>query len=260
MMETGEKKPVLSVTDLHKQYGDRTILDGVNFTAYENEFICILGRSGCGKTTFLRAVAGLEQHEGSIQINGKERTEPGSDRIMVFQDFDQLFPWKTIEKNVQYPVKINRQIKDKAQLQEISDRYLDMVELKKYAKYYPHQLSGGMKQRVAIARALAIQPDIILMDEPFASLDAMSRRTLQNELLNIFNSQKLTVLFVTHNIQEALILSNRIIVMSQQGKICCDMKNELEKPVTPDMPGYGELWSTLAQAIGIETASQRRNG
>lgn len=247
--------PVLSVSGLYKWYDDRLILNGVEFSAYEKEFICILGRSGCGKSTFLRTIAGLEAFQGDITADGKRVTGPGSDRIMVFQDFEQLLPWKTIEQNVQYPVKINKGIRDRKLLKEISDRYLDMVELKRYAQYYPHQLSGGMKQRVAIARALAIEPDIILMDEPFASLDAMTRRSLQNELLNIFNHQKLTVLFVTHNIQEALILSSRIIVMSKEGSISCDMENKLSKPVTPDMEGYGELWGTLAHAIGIETAN-----
>lgn len=259
MMKNNAEKPLLTITNLCKKYANETILNKINFTAYKNEFICILGKSGCGKTTFLRTIAGLEEFEGEILVDEKKVLMPGADRIMVFQDFDQLFPWKTIEQNIQYPVRINRGIKERALLKEISDKYLEMVELKKYAEYYPHQLSGGMKQRAAIARALAIEPELILMDEPFASLDAMTRRSLQNELLKLFQKNNLTVLFVTHNIQEALILSSRIIVMSpnetEGGNICCDMINELPKPVTPKMAGYSEVWGKLAQAIGIETAN-----
>lgn len=258
MNERGADAPVLEVSGLYKSYADkdsREILSGIDFTADKDEFICILGTSGCGKTTFLRTIAGFEKFTGDIRVKGQEIKGPGSDRIMVFQDFEQLFPWKTIEQNVQYPVKINKKIKEKDALKKISDQYLDMVALKQYAAYYPHQLSGGMKQRVAIAKALAIQPEIILMDEPFASLDAMTRRSLQNELLLLAKRQEITVLFVTHNIQEALILSSRIIVMSKAGKIVYDEKNNLAKPVTPDMDGYGELWSRLAHEIGLETAN-----
>jgi len=167
---------------------------------------------------------------------------------MVFQDFNQLFPWKTVEKNVQYPLKL-KGIRSKEEKQKMSDLYLEKVGLSDYKKYYPHQLSGGMKQRAAITRALIMQPKLILMDEPFASLDAMTRRKLQEELLQIHAKEKVTVIFITHNIQEALILGTRILVMNRNGKIQMDEKNNLEKPVTPASKGYGELWNMFSAAL-----------
>ena len=180
------KTPVLDVQNLTKIYdnggkGDgNEVLKNVNFTMNEGEFVCILGPSGCGKTTFLRCIGGFETFDGTVKVNGKEVSEPGTDRIMVFQDFNQLLPWKTVEKNVQYPLKIQG-LKDKTKLREISDAALEKVDLLSSRTLYPHQLSGGMKQRVAIAKALALKPQIILMDEPFASLDAMTRNHLQEE-------------------------------------------------------------------------------
>jgi len=160
------KTPVLDVQNLTKIYdnggkGDgNEVLKNVNFTMNEGEFVCILGPSGCGKTTFLRCIGGFETFDGTVKVNGKEVSEPGTDRIMVFQDFNQLLPWKTVEKNVQYPLKIQG-LKDKTKLREISDAALEKVDLLSSRTLYPHQLSGGMKQRVAIAKALALKPQII---------------------------------------------------------------------------------------------------
>nr|MBQ8252889.1 ABC transporter ATP-binding protein [Lachnospiraceae bacterium] len=224
------------------------ILDGVDFTMYSGEFVCILGPSGCGKSTFLRCIGGFESYEGTILVNGQKVERPGTDRIMVFQEFGQLLPWKSVEKNVQYPLKV-RGLRDKAKLQEISDTYLEKVDMLAYKKFYPHQLSGGMKQRTAIARALALSPEIVLMDEPFASLDAMSRNNLQSELYKIHQRENVSVIFITHNIQEAICLGTRILVMSKDGKIKMDIRNPLVKPVTPASPNYGEMWDKLHSAL-----------
>lgn len=254
MEKANQQKPVLEVKNLSKAYSngsgkaDTEILKHVDFTMYPREFVCILGPSGCGKTTFLRCIGGFEEFEGEIMVNGSAVKEPGIDRVMVFQDFNQLLPWKTVEKNVQYPLKIQG-LKDKKKLGEISDQYLEKVELLPYKKFYPHQLSGGMKQRVAIAKALAVKPQIILMDEPFASLDAITRNRLQAELQKIHAKEDTTVIFITHNIQEALCLGTRILVMSKQGGIKMDVPNEIAKPVTPASEGYGRLWDMFNKAL-----------
>lgn len=248
-----DNSPVLEVKKLSKQYENtgynNEILRNIDLSVMSEEFVCILGPSGCGKTTLLRCIAGFEPYHGEVFVKGKSVSKAGIDRIMVFQNFDQLFPWKTVEKNIQYPLKIQGQ-KDRNKLQEISDLYLEKVGLLKYKKYYPYQLSGGMKQRVAIAKALALKPQIILMDEPFASLDAMTRNMLQEELVRIKEKEKLTVIFITHNIQEALVLGTRILVMSDGGKIQMDEENKLEKPVTPASKDYGTYWNMFHNALG----------
>lgn len=244
---------VLEIRNLNKAYEDngavqKNILEQVNLNVKKNEFLCILGPSGCGKTTLLRCIAGFETYSGDILIEGQKKDKPGTDRIMVFQDFNQLFPWKTVEKNVQYPLKLGG-IKDKKELQEISHTVLEKVKLSGYEGYYPYQLSGGMKQRVAIAKALALKPKIILMDEPFAALDAMTRSRLQQELLNISVEEECTIIFVTHNIQEAIVLGTRIIVLKENGKVVVDEVNAIQRPVTPASQGYGEAWERLRDAL-----------
>ena len=246
--------PVLEVKNLVKKFDDEMsqgqgeILKGLHFSMQEGEFVCILGPSGCGKSTFLRCIGGFESYEGEILVRGQKVDKPGTDRIMVFQNFNQLLPWKSVEGNIQYPLRVQG-MKDKSKRKEISDAYLEKVDLKGYAKYYPHQLSGGMKQRVAIARALSLKPEIILMDEPFASLDAMSRNNLQDELLQIHRKEKVSVIFITHNIQEAICLGTRILVMSKHGDIKIDMGNPIAKPVTPASEGYGAMWNLLHDAL-----------
>lgn len=260
----GRREPVLEVKNLTKTFdnGNGTekseILQNMNFAMYPGEFVCILGPSGCGKTTFLRCIGGFEPFEGEILVDGKQVNAPGTDRMMVFQDFNQLLPWKSVEKNVQYPLKIQG-IKDKQKLQEISDQYLRKVELYPCRKLYPHQLSGGMKQRAAIAKALAMKPKIILMDEPFASLDAITRNRLQAELMRIHRTEDITVIFITHNIQEAICLGTRILVMSRQGTIGMDVPNRIQKPVTPASAGYGEMWDMFNRALNeaLEDSGQK---
>ncbi len=246
------ESPILKIEKLTKTFsnGDyqKKVLEGIGLEIDEKEFLCILGPSGCGKTTLLRCIAGFEAYDGSIFVKGVKRQEPDIDRMMVFQDFNQLFPWKTVEGNIQYPLKVQG-IKDKKVLKDMSDSALEKVKLTGFEKYYPFQLSGGMKQRVAIAKALALRPEIVLMDEPFAALDAMTRRDLQNVLLNIAAEENCTFIFVTHNIQEAIILGKRILVFAKNGKVVLDHKNIIERPVTPASEGYGELWQKLRDAL-----------
>jgi len=257
-MSSNEKTmPVLEVCGLTKNYHDsphsRNIITELDLKVPDGEFLCILGPSGCGKTTLIRCIAGFEDYDGIIKVEDKEVKEPNIDRIMVFQDFNQLFPWKTVEKNIQYPLKKNG-INDKKELERITREHLELVGLSEYGSFYPHQLSGGMKQRVAIAKGLALKPKIILMDEPFASLDAMTRNRLQVELLNIKRKENATVVFITHNIQEAIVLGNRIILMSKNGEIKLDVKNSIEKPVTPASEGYGRMWKLFNEALQDELA------
>ena len=244
----------LQIENLTKVYTDRAqrqeVLTDFSLSIEKKEFLCILGPSGCGKTTLLRCIAGFEDYSGRILVDGAVKDRPGTDRIMVFQDFNQLFPWKTIAGNVSYPLKLSG-IKDRRMLKQLTEEALAKVKLSDYAQYYPHQLSGGMKQRVAIAKALALKPGIILMDEPFAALDAITRRELQNELLRLSGEEDCTFIFVTHNIQEALILGKRILVLGAGGKIFVDEKNSIEKPVTPASEGYGEMWKRLKAALDL---------
>ena len=181
---------------------------------HEADRFVLLGPSGCGKSTLLKAVGGfIAPVEGEIRLAGQAVRAPGPDRIVVFQEFDQLPPWKTVKQNVMFPLLASRTL-GKKEAQERALHYLDKVGLAKFADVYPHQLSGGMKQRVAIARALAMQPRVLLMDEPFAALDALTRRKMQEELLDLWDGVRFTLLFVTHSIEEALVVGNRIALLS----------------------------------------------
>jgi len=192
--------------------GKMEALEGINIEVKPNEFLCIIGPSGCGKTTLLRLVAGLDYpNKGEIILDGKEVKGPSPDRGMVFQEFS-LFPWRTVLKNVEFGLEI-KGMKDKER-REIAEKYIELVGLKGFENRYPYELSGGMKQRVAIARALATEPAILLMDEPFGSVDAQTRNILQEELLEIWARTKKTVLFVTHSVDEAVYLADRVAVMS----------------------------------------------
>ena len=189
-------------------------LDGINLKVEEGEFVCIVGPSGCGKSTFLNVVAGLEKPDnGEILLNGKSITTPGPDRTMVFQE-GALFPWLKVIDNVEFGLKMAGIPKDERT--QISQRYLDMMQLTKFASSYTYQLSTGMKQRVAIARALVMDPEILLMDEPFAALDAQTRDLLLVELQLIWERTKKTILFVTHSISESVILGNRVVVFKNR--------------------------------------------
>jgi len=192
--------------------GEMTALDGVNLEVKPAEFLCIIGPSGCGKTTLLRMVAGLDHPtSGTIILDGKEVICASPDRGMVFQEFS-LFPWRTVLKNVEFGLEISGMKEEERR--EIAEKYIVLVGLQGFENHYPYELSGGMKQRVAIARALATEPSILLMDEPFGSVDAQTRNILQEELLEIWARTKKTVLFVTHSVDEAVYLADRVAVMS----------------------------------------------
>ena len=186
----------------------------VSFRVNQSDRYVLLGPSGCGKSTLLKAVGGyMKPVEGEIRIKGRQVEEPGADRMMVFQEFDQLLPWKTVLENVMFPLRVARGLSRR----EAEDKARDLVEkvnLTRAVDAYPHTLSGGMKQRVAIARALAVKPKVLLMDEPFAALDALTRRRMQDELLQLWADTRFTVLFVTHSIAEAIRVGNRILLLS----------------------------------------------
>lgn len=250
---TDGEQPLLEVAHLRKSFADdtgapRDVLRDVSLTVNRHDFLCVLGPSGCGKTTLLRCIAGFEDFGGDILLEGNAVTRPGTDRVMVFQDFNQLFPWKTVRQNISFPLKLSHRYAGE-EIARITQEALRKVNLLEYGEDYPHQLSGGMKQRVALARVLALRPKVALMDEPFASLDAITRKNLQDELLALWRENAMTVIFVTHNIEESLAMGNRILVLSRHGDIQMDEPIRLTKPVLPSTPGYGELWDRYHQAL-----------
>jgi len=209
-------------------------LGGINLKVEAGDFVCLVGPSGCGKSTFLRIIAGLEKpDEGQIMFDGHPVTETSPERIMVFQE-GALFPWLKVQDNVEFGLKMAGIPKEERA--KISNRYLDMMQLTKFANSYTYQLSTGMKQRVAIARALVMDPDVLLMDEPFAALDAQTRDLLLVEMQLIWERTKKTILFVTHNVAEATVLGNKIAVFSNRPSIIKkEFENNFPRPrVTED--------------------------
>jgi NitT/TauT family transport system ATP-binding protein len=209
---------VLKISGVTLQYKTRetlvTATHRVSLECFEGERTVLLGPSGCGKSTLLKAVGGyLRPVEGTITFMGRQVDRPGPERMMVFQEFDQLFPWKTVKQNITYPLIKAKGLRAKEAEERALD-YLDRVHLTKFKDAYPHALSGGMKQRTAIARALAMQPKILLMDEPFAALDALTRRSMQEELLELWQTIRCNMLFVTHSIEEAILIGSRIVMLS----------------------------------------------
>lgn len=200
----------ISIT-YHQQQKDTTVLDHVSLQIEKGEFICLLGPSGCGKSTLLNAMAGfLKPSEGSIRINGEAVEHPSISYVTIFQNYG-LLPWRTVEKNVTLGME-SKKI-PKAEQQHIAKKYIDIVGLTGSEKKKPRQLSGGMQQRVAIARALAVEPEILFMDEPFGALDAITRMKLQDDILQICHETKKTIIFVTHDIEEAIFLADRIVIL-----------------------------------------------
>lgn len=192
--------------------GEMVALNGVSLDIKENEFVCVVGPSGCGKSTLLNIIAGLlEPTSGQVTVDGKVVEGPGPERGVVFQQY-ALFPWLTVLKNVQFGLKLKGKSEEEAKNEAM--KYLKMVDLEQFANAYPKELSGGMKQRVAIARAYAVNPQVLLMDEPFGALDAQTRTQLQTELLNTWEKEKKTCFFITHDVEEAIILAQRVVIMS----------------------------------------------
>lgn len=213
----GEERNIkVHIENVKKTYegrsGEVVALNGVNLDIMENEFITVVGPSGCGKSTILNIIAGLlEPTSGKVICNGEEVHGTGPDRGVVFQQY-ALFPWLTVKKNVLFPLQM-KGIKGK-EADEIAMKYIKMVDLEKFCDHYPKELSGGMKQRVAIARAYAANPEVLLMDEPFGALDAQTRTQLQQELLDTWEKERKTCFFITHDVDEALILGQRVVIMS----------------------------------------------
>ncbi len=222
-------------TNSQKAPSNHVVLNGVSIDIKDGEFVTIVGPSGCGKSTLLNIIAGLDSPDsGSVFVKGERKTSTDPDRIVIFQE-GALFPWLTVIENVEFGLKLTGVPKEKRM--ESASHFVHMMQLSRFSNSYTYQLSGGMKQRVAIARALAMNPDILLMDEPFAALDVQTRDMLHSHLLQIHEATKKTILFVTHNINEALLLGNRIIVLSPSlGNIKRDISIDLPRPRDIDSP------------------------
>src|SRR4029450_8652466 len=227
-----------------------TALQDVSFGVEAAEFLCVVGQSGCGKTTMLNIVAGfLKPTQGEILISGKAVTGKGLDRGIVFQDFAQLFPWRTAQRNIEFGLEMKGIAKEERA--EISLRFLRLVNLEKFARSYPHELSGGMQQRVAIARALAYNPAVLLMDEPFAALDALTREEMQRFLVDVWRETKKTVLYVTHNVAEAVYLADRVLIFSPHpGTVKAEVRISLPRPRDPLSVAFLEHQRTIVTHLG----------
>jgi len=233
-----KQRPVtLEVKNLYKEFdtphGKVTALKNINFRTHKREFVCVIGPSGCGKSTLIRILAGLEtETSGKMLLDGKEVHGPGPDRGMVFQGYT-LFPWLTVKKNVMFGLEMAGRGKFAAEEEAL--QWIDLVGLSKFVNSYPHQLSGGMKQRVAIARALANQPRILLMDEPFGALDAQTRAKMQAYLMEIWKNIDITILFITHDLDEAIYLADRILVLkAHPGEVQELIEVPVPQPRSPD--------------------------
>lgn len=236
--ELKQREVILEVKGLHKYFetgshGTVTALKDINFKTHRREFVCVIGPSGCGKSTLIRILAGLESNStGEVLLDGKAVSGPGPDRGMVFQGYT-LFPWLTVKKNVMFGLLSQGMTRAHAESEAMT--WISLIGLERFADSYPDQLSGGMKQRVAIARALANQPRILLMDEPFGALDAQTRSKMQSYLLEIWHNIDITVLFITHDLDEAVYLADRILVLkAHPGEVQELIEVPVPRPRTPD--------------------------
>lgn len=230
---------VKDVSKVFKSKDNRELksLDNLNLTIEKGEFICLLGPSGCGKSTLLNLIAGFDMpSQGEVIIDDKQVKEPSSNYVTIFQNYG-LLPWRTVKKNVELGLE-SKKI-SKAEKNRIAEEFIDLVGLKKFSKNHPSELSGGMQQRVALARALAVDPEIIFMDEPFAALDAMTRMNMQDEISDIWEKKQKTIIFVTHDIEEAVFLADRIVIMTKgPGKLKTIIKVPLKRKRDRTSPGF----------------------
>lgn len=245
----------LSVVFRRRRGGEVVAVDGLSLTVHDKEFVCIVGPSGCGKSTLLRVIAGLSRPQtGEVTLDGERVTAPGADRGMVFQSYT-LFPWLTVQGNVEFGPRLSGRSPENCA--EVAHRYIDLVGLAGFEHAYPKELSGGMQQRAAIARALANDPEILLMDEPFGALDAQTRSLMQELLLRVWEQTHKTVLFVTHDIEEAILLADRIYVMTARpGRIKGEVRVPLPRPRTVavlDSEGFIRLRREVYQSIREES-------
>jgi ABC-type nitrate/sulfonate/bicarbonate transport system ATPase subunit len=236
--------------------GEIEALAAVDLSIPKGEFVCLIGASGCGKSTLLRVIAGFEEPTtGGVSIDGRLITGPGSDRGMVFQDY-ALFPWMTVRDNISFGPR-QRHLPREG-IAKTTDEFVKMVGLERFTDRYPNQLSGGMKQRVAIARVLANNADILLMDEPFGALDALTREQLQHELLQIWKRTGVTTIFVTHSVEEAVLLADRVLVMSAgPGRIDSDFQIDLVRPRDVSSPEFNALRRDIARRLTSHLAVSR---
>ena len=248
---------------LHRERKRLTALRDITLSVNRGEFVVLVGPSGCGKTTYINAVSGLvEPWEGTIEVNGRPVTGPGPDRAMVFQDY-ALMPWRTVESNIRMPFEFQKLGLSKQEIDERVRHYIELVDLTGFEKSYPYELSGGMKQRVGIARALVSEPDILLADEPFAAIDAMTREAMQSELERFVAKTNQTVIFITHSIDEAITLADRIVVISSRpGRIKEIVDVNLPRPRfdydVKSLPEYSELRDHIWQLVKDEALQGAR--
>jgi NitT/TauT family transport system ATP-binding protein len=259
----------LRCLDVGKEFvtadGVLVALDGINLDIASGEFVALVGPSGCGKSTLLRMIDGLSSiTSGSIEVGGVRVTRPGPDRAFIFQG-DSLFPWRTVEANVRLGLQLRRVKKKEAD--RIIDDFLEMVGLRDFRKRFPHELSGGMRQRVNLIRALAVDPQVLLMDEPFSALDAQTRELMQAEVTRLWAATRKTVLFVTHSIEEAVFLADRVLVMSSRpGRISAEFPVDLPRPRDPGIqrtPEFIEIsrliWESLRDDFLLSFALETHN-
>ncbi len=258
--------PILHVDQVSKSFGGPggeggakqiDALRNVSLTIQKGEFVCLIGASGCGKSTLLRLIGGFDTAtSGAAKMWDTPITEPGPERGMVFQDYG-LFPWLTVRGNIGFGLVARR--RPRKEVADVSTRFIEMVGLTRFADAYPHQLSGGMKQRVAIARVLANDAEVLLMDEPFGALDAMTRERLQEELLDLWQRTKLTVIFVTHAIEEAIFLADRVVVMSPSpGRIESDHRISLPRSRDVASPEFNQIRRAIAAELVSHHAPKAR--
>ncbi len=249
---------MLQVTDVCKAFGSDAAryvaLDRVNLTISAGEFLCLLGPSGCGKSTLLNILAGFERaSEGSATFKGEPIVGPGRDRVMFFQDAGSaLFPWLSVEENIRFALRVRKIAK--ADWNTLIDKYLTMVQLDEHRTKFPAQLSGGMRQRLQIARALAVEPAVLLMDEPFAALDAITRRRMHSVVLEVWRRTATTIVFVTHDIAEAIMLADRIGIMSvgPRSDITATIAVDLPRPRNLADPQVGQLFNEVERWLAPE--------
>jgi NitT/TauT family transport system ATP-binding protein len=252
LAQTSTRQALIEIRGLDRDFERKRVITtafrDVDLDIYDGEFVCLIGPSGCGKSTLLRTLAGLTPpSKGTITVGGRPVDGPDHERGMVFQEYG-LFPWRTVRQNIMFPLEF--QALSAAERDAAAKRYVNLVNLGGFEDHLPHEVSGGMQQRTAIARALANEPRVLLMDEPFGALDAQTRRSLQNELVRIWQTMKKTIVFVTHSVSEAVILADRIVVMATSpGRIADIIEVDVPRPRHLTDPAFIALQARALEAL-----------